>query len=106
MIKVPTMTHATLPEGLADADHSIASMDVGEGGWTVPWAMWVGPYRALWLNGRYTIQAQSGGTAQMYVWRDEAGWHVDASCCRKDEQWGEGRYVGGALPVAVATFTR
>jgi hypothetical protein len=96
--------HATLPEGLAGADHSIASMDIGESGWTVPWAMYHDKQRRLWLNGSYTVTFRPGGTAEMYIKRDEAGWHVDASRC-SDREWGEGGYVGEFPPVAVASFS-
>lgn len=96
-------TQATLPEGLSDADHSIASMEVGDAGWTVPWAMFTDEERRLWLNGKYTLHHRPGGTVQMKVRRDRTGWHVDASKC-DEKRWGGGRYVGGALPIPVATF--
>lgn len=98
------MAQATLPTGMADVDHSIASMDVGDSGWTVPWAMYHDRERKLWLNGAYTIHRQPGGTVQMHISRDDSGWHVDASKC-KQEQWGGSGYVGDFPPIAVASFT-
>lgn len=107
MFDLPKMTHATLPEEMGTASRSIAAMDVGDIGWTVPWAMFADDERRLWLNGRYALHAQPGGTAVMAVWRGEDGWHVDASRCDPDQRWGTGNhFVGGANGVAVATFTR
>lgn len=102
MFKLPVLRQATLPAGRASADHSIASMDEGESGWTVPWAMYADKSRALWLNGGYTIDSRPGGTVQMRVWRDAEGWHVDASRCR-DHEWSGGLYVGTFTPIAVVT---
>lgn len=98
------MQQATLPTGRANVDRSIASMDVGDAGWTVPWAMYHDDSRRLWLNGNYTIEPRSGGTVQMRVWRDDAGWHVDASSCRDDETWGTDGFIGRFPPIAVASF--
>lgn len=95
----------TLPDGLASADHSIASMDVGASGWTVPWAMYHDKSRCLWLNGSYTIHAHPGGTVQMWVRRDDDGWHVDAAHCdAESKQWNEAGYVGNFTPILVASF--
>ena len=97
--------HAVLPEGLTSHKHSIASMDIGSLGWTFPWAMYHDYEHKLWLNGSYAIRAQSIGSGQMKIWRDEEGWHVDARECR-DHQWSVGGYgnVGRFQPIAVATF--
>lgn len=97
--------NAVLPEGLASADHSIASMDIGDSGWTVPWAMYHDKERKLWLNGNYTLHSRLGGTVQMLVRRDEDGWHVDASQCGYFKTgWSEPGYCGDFPPIAVASF--
>ena len=99
-------TQAKLPRGMADEDVSIAVMGVGHTGWTVPWAMYADANRGLWLNGNYTIHKGPMGTVSMRVWRDEEGWHVDASRCGHDRHWSTNpAYVGGSLPIRVATFT-
>ncbi len=98
--------NAILPESMADVDRSIASMDIGEQGWTVPWAMYYDDNRQLWLNGAYTLSRAPGGTTQMVVRRDENGWHVDAGQVRADYSWGGGGYVGRFPSIAVATFQR
>ncbi len=100
---IPGRKQAKLPMGMANAEHSIATMDIGEKGWTVPWAMYYDKDRNLWLNGSYTIHADPGGTARMAVWRDEDGWCVDASGCR-DHHWSEAGYVGEFQPVSVVSF--
>jgi hypothetical protein len=92
-----------LPGGMASADHSIASMDVNESGWTVPWAMYHDSHRNLWLNGSYSIKDRPGGTVQMFIRRDDSGWHVDATSC-PDHRWGSDGYVGKFPPVAVASL--
>jgi hypothetical protein len=61
--------------------------------------------RRLWLNGSYTLCRSAGGTVQMLVRRDDAGWHVDASRCRT-EHWGEAGYCGVFQAIAVATFSQ
>lgn len=95
------MTQATLPEGGAAIDHSIGAMDEGDSGWTVAWAMFHDNERRLWLNGNYTVHSLSRGTADMRVWRDERGWHVDASRCR--HTWSGGAYTGTFAFIAVTT---
>ena len=81
---------AKLPAGRATVDRSIASMDVDESGWVVPWAMYHDHERNLWLNGAYTLHQTPGGTAHMRIWRDDEGWHVDARACRDHSLGGQG----------------
>jgi hypothetical protein len=97
------MSSTHCPMAWASADHSIASMDIGESGWTVPWAMHHDAHRDLWLNGSYTIHDRPGGTAQMLIRRDDRGWHVDASSCG-DHLWGRSGYVGDFPPIAVSSL--
>jgi hypothetical protein len=94
---------AYLPIGKADADHSIATMDEGESGFTQPWAMYHDNLRRLWLNGKYTVRREPFGTACMKITREADGWHVDASAVESGYQWGEDGFVGGSYPIAVAS---
>ncbi len=100
------LAQATLPQGMASSDHSIAVMDVGESGWTVPWAMYHDKERHLWLNGAYPLRPASGGTAQMLVTRSEDGWHVNAKLIEGSYQWNEAGYVGAYPPIRVVEFVR
>jgi len=84
--------HAVVPEERANVDISIASMDEGQSGWTVPWAMFHDSQRKFWLNGAYTLNDSPGGTVQMHVRRDPDGWHVDCTSCR-NHRWGESGYI-------------
>jgi hypothetical protein len=100
------LTQAVLPDGLATDDHSIAAMEVGEQGWTTPWAMYHDNERRLWLNGSYPLYASPGGTAEMLISRDHNGWNVDATQVAKGYRWSSGGYVGDFTPVPVASFVK
>jgi hypothetical protein len=65
---------AILPEDFEQ--DTIDAMMTGDGGYTVPWAMWVDDKRQCWLHPKYTIQAHTGGTVQMRVERRDDGYHV------------------------------
>lgn len=99
------MAHsAILPEGMASVDHSIASMDVGDQGWTFPWAMYHDKSRRLWLNGGYPLHSNPFGTAEMLVSRKDDGWHVDASRCA-NHRWLDGGHSGEFPPILVVSFS-
>jgi hypothetical protein len=65
---------ALLPKSLEEA--KIGGMCTGDGGWAVPWAMWVDRERRCWLHPNYTIHAHRGGTVQMRVELRGDGYHV------------------------------
>lgn len=67
---------AFLPETLEPATPQIATMVVGDSGYTTPWAMWVDSDRLCWLHPRYDLHQQPGGTVKMRVERRSDGWHV------------------------------
>ena len=67
--------HATLPDTAATVTH-LRDMQIGDTGYTVPWAMSVDRDRKCWLRASYTIDTQPGGTVQMRVTRREDGYHV------------------------------
>lgn len=98
------LRQAIPPHGKASTDRSIATMDVGEKGWTVPWAMYHDKKRQLWLNGSYTVHTRPWGTVKMLVRRDDAGWHVDTEKVASGFQLSEAGYTGNFQPIRVATF--
>jgi hypothetical protein len=51
-------------------------MQVGESGFTVPWAMRVDRDRKCWLRAGCLVEAASGGTVRMHVRREEDGYHA------------------------------
>ncbi len=63
-------------------ERTIRDMTPGESGWTVPWAITVDIDRTMWVNGAYSIERESVGTARtriertsngVAVWRDGLG---------------------------------
>lgn len=67
--------HATLPDNAAVETH-LRDMQVGDTGFTVPWAMSVDRDRKCWLRASYPIDPQPGGTVQMRVTRTQDGYHA------------------------------
>lgn len=55
---------------------TIDSLMPGEGGFTVPWAMFVGADRQCWLRGTYSVHPQRRGTRDMSVIRDTNGYYI------------------------------
>ena len=57
-------------------DQRLADMNVGDSGWGVPWSL--RKTRTEWvILEDHTIEETQGGTSQLFVWRDEDGWHAD-----------------------------
>ncbi len=54
----------------------IGSLQIGQSGFCVPWAMWVDLDNQCWLNPDYRVSAHPGGTVQMRVSRAEDGFYV------------------------------
>ena len=98
------MTHANLPAGLSLQDHTIGTMRVGDVAWTVPWAMACDAERRLWLDPGHCAHDAPGGTVAMRVWRDDSGWHVDASRCAREKKWLQREIPGDWLRVRSAVF--
>ena len=96
---------AKLPSYLQE--DTIEDMSPGDGGWTVPWAMYADKHGDLWLNGNYTLNSRSDGTVQMYVARSEADglYRVNVRQCG-EYRWsrGDGCYLGSFRPVPVAAL--
>ena len=88
-------------------ERTISQMLPGESGWALPWGMYADTDRKLWLNGKYGIHDEPGGTVEMRVKRVNGGFEVDISCCR-DSTWSPGgdSYVGGARPEPVVKVVR
>jgi len=91
-----------LPMGKSSLDHNIANMKLNESGYTVPWAMYHDSNRNLFLDGQYIINHEPGGSAQMFVWRDEKGYHIDATSCRK-HLWSINDHELDNSPISVTT---
>ena len=79
-------TSGFLPSRLLE--RTIADLEIGEEGWTVPWAMFVDEDRRCYLNGNYPIVAEMRGTAQMLIQDTKDGYIVDISQC--SQKWGVG----------------
>ncbi len=91
---------ARLPETLEE--QTIDKMLPGDKGYTVPWAMYAEPNRDLFLNGKYSVQSQPGGTVQMHIERTETGVIVDQKTIGKQKySLGGVHYVGGSIPLPV-----
>jgi hypothetical protein len=54
----------------------IQDLKVGESGWTVPWAIGLDESHKPWINGKYTIHSDSGGTIQAFISRNETGFYA------------------------------
>lgn len=93
-----------IPDDLLEV--GIADMLMGEDGWTVPWAMYIGDDDELYLNGKYTYSSLPRGTEQMHVTKTTAGYVVDLSRCDKPRYSRGVAYVGDADPVPVAELIR
>lgn len=68
------MSAARLPDAFIES--TVDQMQVGDEGYTTPWAMWVDLDRQCWIHPRYTIHPTPSGTVQLYVLRTAAGVHV------------------------------
>jgi hypothetical protein len=67
----------------------IRGMEVGQSGYTVPWAMGIDKDGECFLRGSYTCSDDTGGTCCLYVERRKDGYYVDPSTTRHDV-WGRG----------------
>lgn len=96
---------ATLPAELYE--NTIENMEPGSSGWTVPWAMHVDEEGYLWLNSKFTVDSQPGGTVTMLVKRTQDGYEVEmGSYFGRGYRWSPGtQYVGGSNSVPVTKFT-
>lgn len=65
----------TLPEELERI--TIADMQVGETGYTVPWAMMVDRNRGCWIRGDYLFERRPFGTLCMKITRGQEGFAVE-----------------------------
>lgn len=94
------MKHARLPDNMRE--RIIRDMPIGDQGWTVPWAVWADHEGKLWINGRYTLSNNPGGTVEMLVRRSEDG--IEVSGIRRMTPQRNPTYVGSTmddmLPVA------
>lgn len=95
---------AKLPINLEEV--GLKDLEEGQTVYTVPWAMFAGTDRALWLNGDYFMTAQAQGTSMMRVIKKDGRYIVDVSKCR-DYTWslGGAQYVGGFVPLPVSELT-
>jgi hypothetical protein len=66
---------ATLPPALYE--RQIIGMEVGDEGYTVPWAMWADSEGKLWLNLEYSVHKAPHGTVQMLVRKLRFGFEVN-----------------------------
>lgn len=82
---------STLPDHLEE--NTIKGMDIGDTGYTVPWAMFAGGDRRLWIDGNFTIDSEPGGTVCMLIKRMSDGIDVQESTIgdHKFQANGEGR---------------
>lgn len=86
----------------------IGDMQPGDSGWTTPWAMEPDAGNRLWLNAKYTIEEQPGGTVAMLVTRsaEDGRYRVDVSKC--SYKWMRGRpgtVRTHTIPVAEVKWT-
>lgn len=65
---------AILPENREES--TLGGMSVGEGAFTVRWAMWVDPQRRCWVDPDYPVTNLPLGTSNMRVERRADGYHV------------------------------
>lgn len=95
----PTWTVSSGPaETLPSSMHerTIDSLEVGESGYTMSWAMWVDLNSNMWLNPKYPVGAEVVGTSNMRVERRGDGFHVWPPSDAKYTPEEEPGYVGGA----------
>lgn len=83
-------------------EDTIKRMNVGDWGYTTPWAMYAERDRTMWINGNYTIDKSPGGTVQMLIRRMSDGVEVDLSTIR-GEQYSPGGagFLGAFTPLPV-----
>lgn len=66
----------TIPAPLVAKE--VRDLEVGESGWTVPWAVAVDPASGRgWIAPRYEVSPEGGGTAQLLVGRGRNGVWID-----------------------------
>ena len=83
--------------GRPNLERKIKDMQPGESGYTTPWALSFDEEGKGWLNIKYTIHKDKGGTVELPVTRVGSGrsdYVVDVS--RVNYKWSEGKasYVG------------
>ncbi len=87
-------------------EDTIERMELGDTGYTVPWAMYVERDRSMWINGKYTVSQGPGGTVHMLIKRMSDGVEVDSSTIG-DQRFSPGgsSFVGGsnAMPVTLVS---
>lgn len=69
----PTSMQTTLPASMHA--RTIDTMEVGDFGYVVPWAMWVDTESRMWLNPKYPL-GHLEGTSTMRVERRDDGFYV------------------------------
>lgn len=102
-----------VPRGAAIAPESlistmqIRSMQVGNIGYTVPWAMLITREHGCYLNGDYDISREPGGTSRMRIERNRDGFLVTVPHGERYEPSDDIPWVGALrstlLPVAHVT---
>jgi hypothetical protein len=105
-ITQPGDTAMKLPSDLEETN-TFERMPIGATGYTVPWAMFADASGELYLNSKYTFDAEPGGTMQLQVLHTPQGFIVDVSRCR-DYRWNKSNpsYVGTFTPLPVMKIIR
>jgi hypothetical protein len=82
--------------GVPKVEKLIKHMNVGEYGYTVPWALSIDEFGRVWLNTCYPVSGESGGTVQMRVERIGHGkndYKIDISNVNYTWKIGKATYV-------------
>lgn len=73
-----------IPSILTRCSKELWEMQIGEKGYTTPWAMSITYDGRCYLNERYTIYPEISGTVSMLVERKPDGFHVDCEDVYRD----------------------
>ena len=60
---------------MTEEERLIRDMEVGESGWTMPWAVRLGLENDYWIDLEYNIYEGKQGTSTLEVTRHEDGYH-------------------------------
>ncbi len=83
-------------------EDTIERMNIGDLGYTTPWAMYAERDRKMWINGNYTISKSPFRTMQMLVKRMSDGIEVDLSTIRGEKYSPDGAgFIGAFTPLPV-----
>ena len=96
-----TFEHAQLPDEGERCQRRIQDLEIGDSGWTVPWAMAADADGRLWLNSGVAIFLYPKGVVRLLVRRTSRGWEVDASACQNDVWHRKPNLKGQARGIAV-----